>query len=336
VTAERPAPEAVPPSPGGRPPKLLDRVREAIRVRHYSRRTEEAYLAWIKRFIFFHGVRHPAEMGAAEINAFLTHLAVDGHVSASTQNQAFSALLFLYQKVLEVGPGQIAGVVRAKRPRRLPVVLTRAEVRAVLAGLDGVPRLVSQLLYGAGLRILDALRLRVHDLEFTRREILVRDGKGHKDRVTMLPDAAGSGLREHLTAVRALSGQDRADGVGVYLPEALVRKYSRAPYEWGWYYVFPAPKRGVDPRDGQVKRHHLSESLIQKAVKAAAARAGLSKPVTPHVFRHAFATHLLEDGYDIRTVQELLGHAHVETTMVYTHVLNRGGRGVRSPLDERG
>jgi integron integrase len=331
-----PQPPLLPQPAAGQPPKLLDRVRAAIRVRHYSLRTEEAYIAWIKRFIFFHGVRHPAEMGAAEINQFLTHLAVDGHVSASTQNQAFCALLFLYQKVLEVDPGQVAGVVRAKRPQRLPVVLTRAEVRAVLTGLEGVSRLVSLLLYGAGLRILDALRLRVHDLEFARREILVRDGKGNKDRVTMLPEAAGPGLREHLKAIRALYERDRQDGIGVYLPEALARKYARAPYEWGWYYVFPAPKRGVDPRDGQVKRHHLSESLIQKAVKTAAARAGLTKPVTPHVFRHAFATHLLEDGYDIRTVQELLGHEHVETTMVYTHVLNRGGRGVRSPLDGLG
>jgi integron integrase len=315
------------------PPRLLDRVRAAIRLRHYSLRTEEVYAQWVRRFILFHNKRHPLEMGAAEINQFLTHLAVEGHVSASTQNQAFSALLFLYQNVLEVDPGQIAGVVRANRPQRLPVVLNRDEVRAVLAALHGAPHSLGLLLYGAGLRLLDGLRLRVHDLDWQRNEVLVRDGKGQKDRITMLPLAAREPLRLQLDQARRLYERDLADGYGVYLPDALARKYPGAERQWGWYWVFPAARRGVDPRDGRVKRHHLHGSVIQRAVRAAAQAAGLTRPVTPHVFRHAFATHLLEDGYDIRTVQELLGHASVETTMVYTHVLNRGGRGVRSPLD---
>ncbi len=332
-------PEHVPPSDaaaGNGSPRLLDRVRQACRVRHYSLRTEDCYADWVKRFILFHGKRHPLEMGAAEINAFLTHLAVDGRVAASTQNQAFSALLFLYQKVLEVDPGRIAGAVRAERPKRLPVVLTRDEVRAVLGRLDGVPRLVGLLLYGSGLRILDALRLRVHDVDLARMELLIRHGKGGKDRRTMLPGAAKAELLGQLDRTRALYERDRAVGVGVPLPDALDRKYPAAATEWGWYYVFPARQCGTDPRDGQRKRHHLHETVIQKAVREAARAAGLVKPVTPHVFRHAFATHLLEDGYDIRTVQELLGHADVETTMIYTHVLNKGGRGVRSPLDGLG
>jgi integron integrase len=317
-------------------PRLLDRVRAALRVRHYSLRTEEAYVAWITRYIRFHGLRHPAEMGAAQINAFLTHLAVEGRVAASTQNQAFSALLFLYQAVLEVDPGVIAGVVRAKRPERLPVVLTRDEVRAVLGRLTGVPRTVALLLYGAGLRVLDALRLRVHDVDLARRELLIRHGKGGKDRRTMVPAAAKAALLGQLDRARGLYEKDRAAEVGVPLPDALDGKYPAAPFEWGWYYVFPARQRGRDPRDGRVKRHHLHETVVQRAVREAAGAAGLAKPVTPHVFRHAFATHLLEDGYDIRTVQELLGHASVETTMIYTHVLNRSGRGVRSPLDGLG
>jgi integron integrase len=335
MPAPLPAHPPVPPaaSTAGQPPKLLDRVRNAIRVRHYSLRTEEAYVAWVRRFILFHGKRHPLEMGAAEINAFLTHLAVEGHVSASTQNQAFSALLFLYQQLLQVDPGQIDGVVRATRPRRLPVVLNRQEVRAVLAALRGVPHLVCLLLYGAGLRLLDALRLRVHDLDWVRNEILVRDGKGHKGRITLLPLAAREALRVQLDEARRVQERDAAEGYGVWLPEALARKYPEAERQWGWSWVFPAARRGVGPRDGRVKRHHLHGSVVQRAVSAAAQAAGVAKPVTPHVFRHAFATHLLEDGYDIRTVQELLGHESVETTMVYTHVLNQGGRGVRSPLD---
>jgi integron integrase len=315
---------------------LLDRVRAALQVRHYSLRTEECYIQWIRRFILFHHKRHPREMGAAEINQFLTHLAVNGHVSASTQNQAFAALLFLYQKVLEVDPGQIAGVVRAVRPKRLPVVLTRAEVGAILGRMTGVPRLVGLLLYGSGLRVLEALRLRTHDVDFTRGELLIRHGKGGKDRRTMLPAAARTELLGQLDRTRALYERDRAAGVGVPLPEALDRKYPSAATEWGWYYLFPARQRGIDPRDGLKKRHHLHETVIQRAVREAGRAAGVVKPVTPHVFRHAFATHLLEDGYDIRTVQELLGHAHVETTMIYTHVLNKGGRGVRSPLDGLG
>lgn len=327
-----------PPSPTVGPtagsPKLLDRLRDAIRLRHSSLRTEEAYVAWVRRFILFHGKRHPLEMGAAEINAFLTHLAVEGHVSASTQNQAFSAILFLYQKVLEADPGHIAGVVRAVHPRRLPVVLTRPEVRAVLRRLEGVPRLVCGLLYGSGLRVLEGLRLRVKDVDFARGELTVRQGKGDKDRVTVLPAAVRQGLQRHLDEVRRLHERDRAEGHGrVWLPDALARKYPNAGREWAWQYVFPAARRGVDPRDQQVRRHHLHETVIQRAVRAAARQAGLAKPVTPHPFRHAFATHRLEDGHDIRTVQELLGHANVETTMVYTHVLNRGGRGVRSSLD---
>jgi integron integrase len=325
-----------PPAAEPRPPKLLDRVRQACRVRHYSLRTEDAYVDWVRRFILFHHKRHPLEMGAAQINAFLTHLAVDGHVAASTQNQAFSALLFLYRSVLEVEPGVIEGVIRARRPERLPVILTRDEVRAVLGRLDGVPRLVGLLLYGAGLRILDALRLRVQDVDFARGELLIRHGKGGKDRRTMLPAAARAELLGQVDRVRLLFDRDRADRVGVSLPDALEVKYPEAPFTWGWYYVFPARQRGIDPRDGLRKRHHLHETVIQRAVAQAAHRAGVAKHVTPHVFRHAFATHLLEDGYDIRTVQELLGHASVETTMIYTHVLNRGGRAVRSPLDNLG
>jgi integron integrase len=315
-------------------PRLLDQVREAIRVRHYSLRTEEAYVDWIRRFILFHGKRHPLEMGAAEINQFLTHLAVQGEVAASTQHQAFCALLFLYQAVLAVDPGHIEGVVRAQRPRRLPVVLTRAEVQQVLAHLEGAAHLVVLLLYGGGLRLLEALRLRVKDVEFGRGEIRVREGKGDKDRVTLLPAVARHPLLVHLEGVRRLHERDLAEGFGqVYLPHALERKYPHADREWGWQYVFPAAARSRDPRSGMIRRHHVHETVIQRAVKEAVRRARLTKPATPHTFRHAFATHLLEDGYDIRTVQELLGHASVETTMVYTHVLNRGGRAVRSPAD---
>ena len=322
------------PPAGPPPPRLLDRIGHAARVRHYSRRTEEAYVGWARRYILFHGKRHPLEMGAAEINAFLTHLAVEGGVAASTQNQAFSALLFLYQAVLDVDPGRIEGVVRAKRPRRLPVVLTRREARAVLDELEGTPRLVAGLLYGSGLRLLEALRLRVHDLEFARSELLIRDGKGHKDRVAPLPMALREPLRAHLDGVREAHDRDLAEGFGgVYLPEALGRKYPEADRHWGWQYVFPARGRSRDPRTGVERRHHLDESAIQRAVKAAVARAEVTKAASCHSFRHAFATHLIEDGYDIRTVQELLGHADVKTTMIYTHVLNRGGRGVRSPLD---
>ena len=331
--AQSPAPTAVAPP---QPPKLLDRIRQACRVRHYSIRTEDCYVDWARRFILYHNKRHPLDMGAAEINAFLTHLAVEGHVAASTQNQAFSALLFLYRSVLEVEPGLIDGVIRAKRPERLPIILSRDEVRAVLGRLEGVPRLVSLLLYGAGLRILDALRLRIQDVDFARMELLIRHGKGGKDRRTMLPAAAKAELLGQVDRARRLFEKDRRDRIGVSMPEALDVKYPEAPYEWMWYYLFPARQRGIDPRSELKKRHHLHETVIQRAVAEAARDAKIAKHVTPHVFRHAFATHLLEDGYDIRTVQELLGHSSVETTMIYTHVLNRGGRGVKSPLDGLG
>lgn len=318
-----------------RPPRLLDRVREVCRVRHFSLRTEDAYVGWIRRFILFHAKRHPSEMGAAEINAFLTSLAVEGQVAASTQNQARCALLFLYKAVLEVKLEEVSdGVVLAQRPERLPVVLTRAEVRDILAHLEGASRLVALLLYGSGLRLPDALRLRVHDVEFERNEILVRDGKGRKDRITMLPAAVKGTMTEHLLRVRDLHQQDLAAGNGsVYLPDALERKYPDAARQWGWQYVFPAAGRSRDPRGGLVRRHHLDPTTIQKAMRRATAAAGVLKHATPHTLRHSFATHLLEDGYDIRTIQELLGHNDVSTTMIYTHVLNQGGRGVKSPAD---
>lgn len=315
-------------------PKLLDRVRERIRFKHYSIRTEDSYVQWIRRFILFHGKRHPAEMGAVEVEAFLTHLAVEGNVAASTQNQARSALLFLYKEVLGSELPWLNNVEQAKKPRRLPVVLTEDEVRAVLASLDGVHWLVAALLYGAGLRLMEALRLRVQDVDFKRREILVRNGKGFKDRVTMLPARVAGRLQSHLVAVRLLHEKDLAEGLGeVHLPYALDRKYPNAGRSWGWQYVFPSGNRSVDPRTGKTRRHHLDEQTIQRAVKQAVRTVGVVKPATPHTLRHSFATHLLQNGQDIRTVQELLGHEDVQTTMIYTHVLNRGGRGVTSPLD---
>lgn len=317
------------------PPKLLDRVRERIRLKHYSVRTEEVYVQWVKRFVLHHGKRHPAQMGAAEVEAFLTHLAVVGRVAAATQNQARSALLFLYKEVLGSALPWLDNVEQAKRPKRLPVVLTPDEARALMARLDGAHWLVAALLYGAGLRLMEALRLRVQDVDFKRREIVVRQGKGFKDRVTMLPEAALGRLADHLLAVRALHAQDLAEGFGeVYLPYALDRKYPGAGREWGWQYVFPSAKRSLDPRSGKVRRHHLDEQTIQRAVKRAVGEAGIVKPATPHTLRHSFATHLLQNGHDIRTVQELLGHEDVQTTMIYTHVLNRGGHGVASPLDD--
>ena len=331
---EGPGPGAGTEPPTGSPPKLLDRVRAAIRLLHYSRRTEETYCQWIRRFILFHHKRHPLEMGAPEVTAFLTDLAVNGQVSSSTQNQAFSALLFLYEKVLDRPLDRIADVVRARRSRRLPVVLTRAEVQAVLAELSGTPHLVGTLLYGSGLRLLEALRIRVKDLDFARREILVREGKGNKDRVTLLPEIVRGPLTAHLRQVRSLHEHDLSEGNGrVYLPEALARKYPQADRQWCWQYVFPARVRSVDPRSGIYRRHHLEETVIQKAVREAVRRSGLAKRASCHTFRHSFATHLLEDGYDIRTVQELLGHSDVRTTMIDTHVLNRGGKAVRSPAD---
>jgi integron integrase len=319
------------PSPG---PRLLEEVRGCLRVRHYSYRTEEQYLQWIRRFILFHGKRHPAEMGGAEVEAFLTHLAVDRTVSASTQNQAKAAILFLYREVLARELPWLDGVVQAKSPRHLPVVLTEEEVRAVLAKLTGTNWLLASLLYGAGLRLMEAVRLRVKDLDFARREIIVRDGKGARDRVTMLPARLVEPLRGHLVRARMLHEQDLAAGQGeVYLPFALARKYPSAGRTWGWQYVFPSERLSVDPRSGKVRRHHIDEKCIQRAMKDAVRDAGIVKPATPHTLRHSFTTHLLQSGYDIRTVQELLGHRDVSTTMVYTHVLNRGGRGVWSPLD---
>ena len=323
------------PSPSVAPkPKLLDQVKQAIRTRHYSPRTEETYVGWIKRFIFFHNKRHPAEMGEPEIARFLSGLATDRHVSASTQNQAFNALLFLYREVLQKKISLIEGVVRAKRPRRLPVVLAKEEVGRLLACLDGAPWLMAMLLYGAGLRLMECCRLRVKDVDFTKNHIVVRAGKGNKDRYTMLPDSAKEPLLRHLQAVKRQHEEDRKVGLGrVSLPDALERKYPNAGKEWGWQWVFPATSHYTDTMTGEKRRHHLHESVLQKAVKDARLKAGIAKPAGPHTLRHCFATHLLEDGYDIRTVQELLGHTDVSTTMIYTHVLNRGGRGVRSPVD---
>ena len=324
-------------SPSGRAgaPRLLDRVRIAIRSRHYSLRTEEAYVAWIRRFVLFHGKRHPKEMGEPEINAFLSHLAMSEHVGSNTQNQALAALLFLYRHVLEIPFPKIENLIRAKKPRRLPVVLTRDEVARLLGKMDGVARLVAILLYGSGLRLLEGLRLRVKDVDFGLNQILVRDGKGARDRVTMLPAAANESLRVQLDSARELHARDRAEGYGVvYLPDAIARKYPNASREWGWQYVFPAETRSVDPRTGHERRHHVHESTVQKGVRRAGKEAAIVKHVTPHTLRHSFATHLLEAGYDIRTIQELLGHKDVVTTMIYTHVLNTfGGRGVRSPVD---
>ncbi|MCL5801417.1 MAG: integron integrase [Gammaproteobacteria bacterium] len=316
-------------------PKLLDQVRGKIRLKHYSIRTEQSYLDWIKRFILFHGKRHPKDMGPQDVEAFLTHLAVQGRVAASTQNQAKSALLFLYKEVLGIELPWLDNVERAKAPKRLPVVLTREEVQAVLTRLEGTYWLMASLLYGTGLRIMEAARLRVKDVDFARREILVRDGKGFKDRVTMLPSTLAEPLKAHLQRVKDLHQQDLEAGFGaVYLPYALDKKYPNAGRDWAWQYVFPAAKLSVDPRSGETRRHHLQDQAVQRAVKQAVRDAGLTKPATPHTFRHSFATHLLEGGYDIRTVQELLGHKDVSTTMIYTHVLNRGGKGVQSPLDQ--
>lgn len=317
-------------------PKLLDQVRRAIRLKHYSYRTEQSYIGWIKRFILFHQKQHPKEMGKAEVESFLSHLATDRHVSASTQNQALHALLFLYKEVLHKPLPNIDSI-KAKKPKRLPVVLTRDEVQAVLDRLAGVPLLVVQLLYGGGLRVNECLRLRVKDVDFGQKLLVIRDAKGHKDRTTTLPDGVVEKLKKHLAKVKAQHHEDLQKGLGrVDLPYALARKYPNANTDWGWQYVFPSHTVSKNPQadDDILYRHHLHSSSVQKAVKQAVKNTDIAKHVTPHTFRHSFATHLLEAGYDIRTIQELLGHKDVKTTMIYTHVANRGVLGVRSPLDE--
>ncbi|MGH8675005.1 MAG: integron integrase [Burkholderiales bacterium] len=313
---------------------LLQEVQIRIRTRHMSLRTEKTYLHWIRRFIRFHDHRHPRTMGAPEVEDFLTALAVNNKVSASTQNQALAAILFLYRGVLDIDLPWLTEVVRAKRPQHLPVVLSRIEVQLVLANLSGTERLVASMLYGSGMRLGECLQLRIKDLDLARRELLIRDAKGQKDRVTMLPELLLPPLQSHLKQVKELYEGDRRDGQpGVPLPFALRRKYPNAPTSWPWYWVFPAPSFCLDPYSHGLARHHLHHQNIQRAVKIAIRAAGIAKPASTHTFRHSFATHLLEDGYDIRTVQELLGHSDVKTTMIYTHVLDRGGRGVRSPLD---
>ena len=315
-------------------PKLLEQVVIIARLKHLSRRTEKAYKYFIKQFILFHNKRHPIEMGTPEIRDFLSHLAVEKNVSASTQNVALAALLFLYRDVLMLPLDRVENVIRARVTRRLPVVFTKQEVTAVLKNLSGSAYLAAALMYGAGLRLMECLRLRVKDLDFSRNEITVREGKGDKDRITMFPAAVKEQMRQHLLKVKLVHQHDLASGFGeVSLPQALAKKYPNAAREWPWQYVFPASQLAIDPVDGRTKRHHLHDSVIQRAVKRAITKGGIPKRGTCHTFRHSFATHLIENGYDIRTVQELLGHKDVRTTMIYTHVLNRGGRGVRSPLD---
>ena len=316
------------------PARLLDRVRDKIRLRHYSIRTEQAYVDWIRRFILYHGKQHPEALGAPEVEAFLTYLAVEREVAAATQNLAKSSILFLYRDVLERELPWLDNVERAHTPTRMPTVLSQQEVAEILARLRGVHGLIGKLLYGTGMRIMECVRLRVKDVDFARRELLIRDGKGSKDRVTVLPRNVMRPLRAQLEAARQLHSADLRDGFGdVYLPFSLARKFPAAGREWGWQYVFPTDRRSRDPRTGIVRRHHLGDQAFQRAMRQAVRDAAIVKPATPHTLRHSFATHLLESGYDIRTVQELLGHADVGTTMIYTHVLNRGGRGVVSPLD---
>lgn len=314
--------------------QLLDQVRDHIRTLHDSIRTEEAYLKWIREFIIIQGKRHPGELGAREISTFLSYLARERNIAASTQNQALSALLFLYREVLDQPIDWVDDIERAKRPQRLPVVFTKAETQAVLAHLSGDKWLMASPLYGSGMRLMECVRLRVKDIDFAQSQIIVREGKGDKDRVTMLPSPLTEPLKRELERARSLHEMDLREGFGgVYLPYALARKYPGADREWCWQYVFPASKRSLDPRAGREQRHHIGETALQKAVKTAIRQAGITKPGSCHTFRHSFATHLLEAGYDIRTIQELMGHSDVSTTMIYTHVLNKGGRGVRSPLE---
>jgi len=315
-------------------PKLLDQVRDTIRLKHYSIRTEQAYTDWIRRFILFHNKRHPRDMSEEEVAQFLTHLARDGNVAASTQNQALSALLFLYKDVLKQEIGWLDRVERAKKPPKLPVVLPPGEVQRIFAHLSGVEKLMASLLYGSGLRLMECVRLRVKDVDFAYAQITVRDGKGARDRVTMLPVNLARLLRRHLVKAKTQHEQDLEDGFGsVHLPFALARKFPNAEREWAWQYVFPSSRLSIDPRTGKKQRHHMAEGILQVAVKKAVRASGIAKPATCHSLRHSFATHLLENGYDIRTVQELLGHKDVSTTMIYTHVLNKPGLGVKSPLD---
>ena len=317
-----------------RPPRLFDEVSRCLRVKHYSLRTEKVYLGWIKRFILANDRRHPRDMGVQEVEQFLSGLAVEGKVAANTQNQALSALLFLYRQVLHVDLPWMESVVRAKRPQRLPTVLARQEVQQMLAQMDGRSGLLASLLYGTGLRLMEGLRLRVKDVDFARNEITVRDGKGGKDRRTMLPRSLVEPLQKEVERARTLHQADLAAGFGaVWLPHALERKYQNANREFGWQYVFPALERSVDPHSGVERRHHFDDGMLSRALKKARLAAGIDKPVSAHTLRHSFATHLLESGYDLRTIQELLGHKDVATTQIYTHVLNRGGGGVLSPLD---
>lgn len=325
---------ATAPAPAAAPPRLLDQIRIRCRTKHYSIRTERAYVGWARRFILANGRRHPRELGLAEVEAFLSALAVRDDVAASTQNQALSALLFLYKEVLGLEMPWVGSVTRAKRPKRLPVVLTPVEVRALLALLDGQAALMGSLLYGAGMRLMEAVRLRVKDVDFGRWEIVVRNGKGGKDRRVPLPRRLEAALQAQIERVRVLHGRDLAQGYGeVWLPHAMSRKYPTAGRELGWQYVFPASGLSKDPRSGTRRRHHVDEAVLQRAVKSARVAAGIDKPATCHTLRHSFATHLLESGHDIRTVQELLGHKDVATTQIYTHVLGRGAGGVLSPLD---
>jgi integron integrase len=320
--------------PSKRGPRLLDQVRNVIRCKHYSIRTEQSYVDWIRRYIYFHNKQHPKDMSEAHISEFLTHLAVDRKVASSTQNQALCALVFLYRNVLKQDIGEFENLIRAKKPQKLPVVFTREEVKQILLQLSGANWLMGQLIYGAGLRIMECVRMRVKDVDFGYGQIVVRDGKGKKDRVTMLPELIVEELKRHLLRVKKTHELDLKAGYGaVYLPYALERKYKNANISWGWQYIFPATRRSIDPRSGVERRHHISETVPQRAVKKAIRNCGLTKAGSCHSLRHSFATHLLEAGYDIRTVQELLGHKDVSTTMIYTHVLNKGGKGVQSPGD---
>ena len=314
--------------------RLLDQVREVIRKKHYSIRTEQAYLQWIRRFIFYHNKRHPKHMGEKEISQYISHLATHGKVAASTQNQALNALVFLYKHVLQIELGDFGPMERAKRPQRLPTVLTKEEAKRVLAAVPGTYGLMAKIIYGCGLRLMECVRLRVKDIDFALNQITVRDGKGMKDRITMLPEQLKPFLSEHLARVKILHEQDLEKGLGeVFMPFALERKYRRGAREWSWQFAFPSERLSADLRGGKMRRHHINESGLQKAVRTAARTASILKPVSPHTLRHSFATHLLESGYDIRTVQELLGHKDVSTTMIYTHVIGKGGMGVQSPFD---